>query len=87
MSKEYDNTNSGALFKNNKPQSDKSPTHTGTLNVGGKEYFLNAWVKESKKGEKFFSLSVKEKTGESKGSAPASSRPTTKEEISDSIPF
>lgn len=55
---EYDNTNRGALFRNDKAASDKHPTHTGKINVDGRDYYLNAWVKDGKKG-KFFSLSVK----------------------------
>ena len=58
MMTDYDNTNRGALFRNDKAQSDKHPTHTGKINVDGRDYYLNAWVKDGKKG-KFFSLSVK----------------------------
>jgi hypothetical protein len=58
MSAKYDNTNSGALFRNERATTDKHPTHTGKINVEGRDYYLNAWVKEGKKG-KFFSLSVK----------------------------
>ena len=32
-----------------------------TINVDGKDYYINAWKKESKKGVPFYSLSVKEK--------------------------
>lgn len=55
---DYDNTNRGVLFKDDEPKHEKSPSHTGTLNVDGKEYRLAAWVKESKTGRKFFSLAV-----------------------------
>ena len=58
MSGQFDNTNRGALFRNDKATTDKHPTHTGKINVEGRDYYLNAWVKEGKKG-KFFSLSVK----------------------------
>jgi uncharacterized protein (DUF736 family) len=55
----YDNTNRGALFKNKDKESDNHPDYNGKVNVGGKDYFLSAWIKTSKKGEKFMSLSVK----------------------------
>ncbi len=58
MNKQFDDTNRGALFRNDKATTDKHPTHTGKINVEGRDYYLNAWVKDSKKG-KFFSLSVK----------------------------
>lgn len=53
---EYDNNNSGALFKNNKRTHDKQPEYTGSVEVNNVEYWLSAWVKESKNGQKFFSL-------------------------------
>lgn len=57
---QYDNTNSGVLFKNTDKATDKHPDYGGTINVEGKEYWLNAWIKEGKKG-KFMSLAVKPK--------------------------
>lgn len=62
MTQQYDNTNRFTLFKNENRQSDKSPEYGGTLNVDGVEYFINAWVKEGRKG-KFFSGSIKRKEG------------------------
>lgn len=59
MSQQYDNTNSGVLFKNDEKKNEKSPEYTGKINIEGKEYKLSAWVKEGKKG-KFFSLKVNE---------------------------
>lgn len=58
MNKKYDDTNRGTLFKADERRNDRSPEYTGKLNVDGKEYRLCAWVKESKTGKKFFSLSV-----------------------------
>ena len=58
MAKEY--PNSGALFKNDNRKTDKHPEYTGSLNVDGTEYWINAWVKNGKKGP-FFSLAVKPK--------------------------
>jgi len=58
---EYDNTNRGVLFKNDKKEKDTEADYRGNINVGGQEYWLNAWIKTSKKGGKFMSLSVKPK--------------------------
>ena len=61
MAQQYDNTNRGVLFKNDDKQEDSHPDYKGTMNVGGTEFWLSAWIKESKKGTKFMSLSVKPK--------------------------
>lgn len=67
---EYDNTNSGVLFKNDKATSEKAPAYKGKINVDGKDYELAAWIKEGKSG-KFMSLKVQEpfKSG-ARGDAP-----------------
>jgi hypothetical protein len=56
----YDNTNSGALFKNDKKGVENRPDYTGKLDVEGTEYWVSAWVKDGKSG-KFMSLSIKPK--------------------------
>ena len=87
MSGQFDNTNRGALFRNDKATTDKHPTHTGKINIEGRDYYLNAWVKDGKKG-KFFSLSVKP-VDEQPGGHPDrfhNQRPV-KDELGDDIPF
>lgn len=54
---DYDNTNRGALFKAEK-KSEKHPDYTGKINIGGNDHYLSAWIKESKAGNKFMSLSL-----------------------------
>lgn len=57
---EYDNTNTGALFKAKDRRNDKSAEYTGKINVEGTEYWINAWVREAKTtGQKFFSIKIK----------------------------
>lgn len=61
----YDNTNRGALFKNDKKTGDSQPDYKGNLNVDGKEFYISAWLKTSGAGKKYMSLSVT--TAETKG--------------------
>jgi hypothetical protein len=67
---DYDNTNRGVLFVNDRKQSDKHPDYKGSINVGGKEFWLSAWMKTGTKGE-FISLSVEPKEEQAGASKPA----------------
>jgi uncharacterized protein (DUF736 family) len=58
---EYDNTNRGALFKNDRKEQENHPDYKGSVNVGGVDYWLSAWLKRSQSGKSFMSLSVKPK--------------------------
>ncbi len=60
----YDNTNRGVLFPNDKKGNENRPDFTGDLNVGGVEYKLSAWKKASKAGNNFLSISVQLKEGQ-----------------------
>lgn len=57
MSQQYDNTNSGALFKNERKAQPSQPDYRGEVNVEGAEFWVSAWIKEGKKG-KFMSLAL-----------------------------
>lgn len=69
----YDNTNRGALFKNDRKEKETQPDYTGSLNVDGVEFFLDAWLKTAESGRKFMSVSVKRK--DKQASAPAAPAP------------
>lgn len=57
MGKQYDNTNTGVLFKNKKKETEKHPDYTGSINIDGKEYFLGGWKKSmNSSGEAFITL-------------------------------
>ncbi len=78
---EYDNTNKGALFKNQKKESDNHPDYNGSINIDGVEYWQSAWIKEGKSG-KFFSQSFKRKDEQSK---PTPKKQT--EDLDNDLPF
>lgn len=51
---------SGSLFKNDRKQSDSHPDYTGTLLLNGVKYRISGWVNETKSGQKYLGLKVKE---------------------------
>ena len=73
---DYDNTNKGALYKNDSRRDDKDAEYSGSINVGGVDYWLSAWVNVGKEGgklegKKYFRLTVKPKTAAQQKRPPA----------------
>ena len=56
----FDNTNRGTLSKNDRKEKPTHADYRGQITVDGKDYWLDAWLKDGPKG-KFISLSVKPK--------------------------
>lgn len=81
---EYDNTNSGVLFKN-ESDNDKAPSYKGKINVDGKEYELAAWVRVGKSGQKFMSLKVQEPY--QKAPKPQPKKEESFNDLPDDLPF
>jgi hypothetical protein len=42
----YDNTNRGSIWKNEKKEKDTHPDFTGSLDVGGVQYWVSAWKRK-----------------------------------------
>lgn len=84
---EYDNTNRGVLFKNDKKDSDKHPDYRGSINIDGCDFWLSAWIKEGKSG-KFMSLSVTHKEAQKQVSQerPAQTQNSVAD-LDDDLPF
>ena len=81
---EYDNNNSGALFKNDKQGNEKRPDYKGSAEVDGRQYWVSAWIKQSKSGQTFMSLRYEPKEAQA-GSAPAPAATPAVDD--DNIPF
>ena len=60
---DYDNTNRGSIWKNDKKETENHPDFTGSLNVGGLEYWVSAWKRKADANPKApaLSFSVKPK--------------------------
>jgi uncharacterized protein (DUF736 family) len=85
MSEQYDNTNRGALFPQEK-KTDNHPNLSGSLNIAGVDYWLSGWTKTSKEGKKYISLSLGDP--KEKQSMSMDSQPTTPvNDFEDDIPF
>lgn len=61
MAKEYDNNNSGVLFRNDRKENDRQPDYKGSAEINGVEVWISAWKKQSQNGTGFLSLSFKPK--------------------------
>jgi len=66
MTKQYDNTNKGVLFLNDRKEHDNHPDRKGSINIEGKEYWLSGWDKQTSKGDTI-SLSVQPKESKQNG--------------------
>jgi hypothetical protein len=53
--------NSGALFHNVRKQKETHPDYTGEAMIGGIEYRVSGWARESKSGTKYMSLAFTRK--------------------------
>jgi hypothetical protein len=78
----FDDTNRGALFRNDDKTEEKHPDYRGSLNVGGRDFWLSAWLKVSKKGTKYMSLAIKPKTADT-----AQPKKSIGEDLADAVPF
>lgn len=96
MSQQYDNRNSGILTANERRRDDRDPSHQGSINIDGKEYWLSAWVNTGKEGGKlagkrYFSIKARPKLMSDHGSPPTGGkndpRPADDDSFSDDIPF
>jgi uncharacterized protein (DUF736 family) len=80
----FDETNRGAIFKNENRTNDNQPMYRGKINVDGVEKEISLWVKQSKAGKTYFSASISEPYVK-----PDSATPPIQDElpVDDGLPF
>ena len=54
---EFDNTNRGSIWKNDKKTTENHPDFTGSINVEGKEFWVSGWKRKADANPKAPALS------------------------------
>jgi len=85
---DYDDTNRGAIFKNDKT-SDNQPDYTGKINVDGVEKRIALWIRESAKGTKYMSAAISDpQPPQAQPQSQPQGQPVTlAQAVDDAIPF
>jgi len=94
MSNQYDETNRGAIWKNENRQSDKHPHFSGSINIDGKDYWLSGWKKAEDASDRapLVSFSVRPKDenpsqGYQKPAQQSTAPQAAQDDFEDDIPF
>lgn len=86
MSEQFDNTNRGSIWKNDRKEKETQPDFTGSINVEGVEYWMSAWKKKegAKENAPLLSFSVTKKEDK-----PAEAQPTATPaaDLDEDLPF
>ena len=81
--------NSGSLWPNDRKREGKQDADfTGSVMIGGKHYWINAWTKQAQRGE-YFSLAFKPKTASTNSPQVIEkcSKPAAQRTPQDDVPF
>jgi hypothetical protein len=82
---DFDNTNRGSIWKNDKKETEKHPDFTGSINVEGKEYWVSAWKRKPDANPKAPALSFSVTAKDANQFQERQSAPD--DDFSDPIPF
>ena len=82
---EYDNSNKGSIWKNEKKTTDKHPDFTGSLNVNGVDFWVSAWKRKEGQSQKAPALSFAIKPKEEE--TPQKRTGGTFSQLDEDIPF
>lgn len=75
---------SGSLFKNDKKTAESQPNARGEARIAGVTYYVSAWTKQDKNGNKWQSLSFTAKDAAEK---PKPRGPSGFDDLQDDVPF
>ena len=83
---EHDNSNRGAIWRNEKKEKDTHPDFTGSLDVDGVQYWVSAWKRKDGAGPKAPALSFSVKPKD-EAPARAAKKPAADPFLDDEIGF
>ena len=80
--------NTASLFTNDKREKESHPNFKGSGKIGGKEYWVSGWMKKTKSGDDWISISLQEKD-EAKAAGIAKAKAVLPKDdfINDEIPW
>jgi hypothetical protein len=84
---EFDNTNRGSIWKNDKKEKDTHPDFTGSLNVDGREFWVSAWKRKEGASPKAPALSFSVKPKDEPHERRPVEQPGRGKAMDDEIPF
>lgn len=92
MSEQYDNNNRGALWNNDRKQSQTHPDLSGSITIDGKDYWISGWRRKPGQSDRApeVSLSVRPKdykSSEPTGQPTGQSQGQQASEIDDALPW
>lgn len=85
----------GVLYVNAEKRSERSPDYSGSVTIGGQQFWLSAWNKETRDGRRYISVAAKPKLAQEHQGAPrnppdprpSTPVPQTRDAFDDDIPF
>ena len=84
---QFDNTNTFTLGKADKGDNPKRPDYKGKINIKGREFYLDGWIRTAGDGRKFISGAVKPIEKPAEAPAPAKQPAKDLADMDDEIPF
>ena len=85
---EYDNSNRGVLFKNDRKTEEKHPDYTGSyMDADGADHWLDAWLAKDKNGKTYMRVKTKLKDEAHKQGMQQARQAIQPKELEDDLPF